>query len=1136
MPKKQEDTVNYKGKVMKQRKLAPILAVVMSLEMILTPVAFAVPKQETSASDVLGGVLGIAGSIYEQIRAQNIPPSPHVAGDMAALQQQQTPLPDKYFNAQKLSQIPGLGQYLAINGINPQALSCVTLPTNLYEAHNEICRVGVTGDKGHPGAQVQEAAAYMTQYTAIDKMYRNFSTESNVGGELFGVGCMKNAMQILNGFFKYRTDELDKLVTQMEAIQNGFKESSKADLEGIEDSTALLNGGNSELANKVKTRRPDLFDFGKRFNNPACASMFSKEEFNKMGKSGDGGGLSGINQRLQDTVSQKVGEFSGESYSKSHTDVVADINSLADKVGKQMELNFGSLSESNKGYSDVLKGLGGLSSANKINNALTPDLFSDMQTKFIEQNDKLKSTLSDVGSELGAGGGNAMSLVRGTNSGAFESEVSSIETGIKNQCLRGQAQVDTVVKKIYDPSASKFANENASNFLKDKLKQIMEDDKTSLDKKLSELQSLEKQQGSRYFVKMENSYEVQDVDKSGKLTTKVVEASTARTPSVFFSDIIKNCEAQFKTNTLRNKLTGAAAIQKLRQVHQDYKNLAKSHAQEVKQELKKKLISCDSPAKANASVGGSCTPNAFDPAKAGFCANGALSCSKNMQACSAQAEKFVTDIKQERTARVGNYKKMVEKNKNDIVKLFDSALSRYMKDGEMLRGQFGAGFSSPAGIQREVPEGQRHLSLFQQATQGSPDGSLLLEDPDKYVAMFKANISLLKTSVKEQQEQILGGGVGANSGILAKHVEDTGKKYAKIAGEASKIAKECQGKHDQYITEMEGQRKQMAAEQGKKQTELGEKSREFCRKYGQAQEHPGPACAGSVKDLTSAVAAIPPDGHAAASEFEAVCDSFNNESKSGGIQAQALELCNDVTPAPAHKSKQTHKGKTNKQSFEIADKKATQAGKVAEATNKKYKQDNEAIEAYTKGKVPKDYEDKQEYQKLVEARNASREADKVANDRHKELVEASGKLSDASIENPDGVHYADEEEREKAEKAEDAEEDAKYKAAQKDKEKGEHTTGLSSHEKDCRELLRCLENHATVEDNKGVKTTHVSCNDKVTNNIANKIVKAKGHTITVEGMPAFCAAGNNGGGPPKNFFESMQQGVQKGFAGGAVGH
>jgi hypothetical protein len=917
----------FKGNRMKHKKLSSLLAVTLSLELMVSPLIPAVQAQTTnppattptttgtqnrdsfgSAMNNVSQGLQAIGGIWQTVnQARNGSQgamTAQMAGDMAKMKDQQTPQTDKYFNAQKLMQMPGLGEYLALNNINPGMLDCKTLPTTLHDAKPEVCRIGVTNDRGvAQPAQLQQMFTYYNQYFQTSKMYKNFSADSNSDGQAFGVGCMNNAMNILNGFFKYRLNELDKLTTNLEAMQAQFEAASRSDLDAIEEAVAVLDG-DSEIADKVRSKKPDLFDFSKRFADPACKSMFAGSILDDQGRAG---GLNAINKSVRDSMNDtKGGKYSGASYSQSHAAVVEDIKSVADKMAKQFQLNF-TPNLAGGDYSALLKNISGsVSSTTGVTDGIKLDLLSDTQTKFLEQSTKLATERSTVLSEL-KGAEKAMSLMGNLNSSAsFEAEVASLENGMKNECLAGSlGDADSLMSKIYDPTASKHANKNASNFLKDKLKQILANEKTSPEKKLAELKSLESSEGNRFYMRMENSYEVQEVDANGNIKTTVIPASQNRSPSVFFSDVIKNCNAQFKANKLNNKLSGAQAIQKLRDLNNSYKTLAQTQAADMKKELTKKLIECSSPEVANNTVPGSCQSGLFNPSAPGFCANAALSCSKNMQACSAKAEGFVKEIRDQKTARVNNYKALVDKNKKDIVKIFDTALAKYMKDGELMRGMFGAGFSSPAGIKREVPEGQRYLSEFASATgkQGSPDGKLLLEDPAKYTEMFKQNIDLLKKSVQAQQDQILGGdsvGTGKNPGLLADHIKKTQKNYQDVIKEADKIAGDCLNQHDNAIKAAEAQRAQQQADYQKKMTELGEKRDKFCNMYGMARTNPQAVCGGVTEELITAssqAASIAGPNQAAArnnvSQLAAVCRQYGNSSSSSG-SINAETLCADV--------------------------------------------------------------------------------------------------------------------------------------------------------------------------------------------------------------------------------------------------
>lgn len=905
----------------KQKPFYWPLSILLSFELIASPLipsyAMAeehIPKEdkkpeESNFNKVMEGtsaVLKAAGDAYNSVMsAQNLnSPNPALANDLRALQQQMTPIPDKYFNAQKLMQIPGLGNYLALNGINPAALNCTTLPTTLTEARGNSCEYGVNPSAGLPQQQIGEMLTYSQKYSEVSKLYKNYSIDSNTDGQAFGVGCMNNAMMILNGFFKYRIDELDKLVTNFEAMQDQFKKASRADLDAIEEAVAVLEG-NSEMASKVRSKKPDLFNFGKRFNNPACNSMFPTEGLNTIGREG---GLNKINSDIKGLLTNKKGKYSGESYSKSHNGVIEDINSLANKVSKQYELNFPILSQNPSNYNSFLTNVPNLvSSPNGMNKALSRDVFSDVQTKFNEKYLKLneqKLTVLDELSNNGVDGKIATNLLGNTTSKNFDSEVSTIEKQLKNKCLENtlsDINRDNIMKKMYDPNASSHANKFASNFIKDKLNRILDDKNSSLEKKMAELQSLENQNGGRYYIKMENRYEVQTLDSQGNPVTKVMDA-TPRTPSSFFIDIVQNCQAQFKSNKLNNKLTGSAAIQKLRDLNSQFKSLAKEQALDIKNEIRKKMIECTSPEIANNTVAGSCTPDLFDTSSPGFCANAALSCSKNMQACSKQAETYTNQIKNERTARVNNYKALVEKNKLDVIKIFDSALSRYMQEGEMMRGMFGAGFSSPAGISREVPEGNKYLNEFKAATGKSIDGQLLLEDPEKFIGMFKGNINKLKASVKKQQDQILGGeSVGQSRGLLAQHIEKTKANYKTVVSEADKISGQCKKSYTAALQQSGKQQEEYA----KKMSELGEKRDEFCNLYGMARTNPQAVCGEVqgelIKDSLKGVGTLSPNEQAKAREeiynLSKYCNQYGNHSESSSNNPdEAWSICENSPP------------------------------------------------------------------------------------------------------------------------------------------------------------------------------------------------------------------------------------------------
>lgn len=879
---------------MKRFKLSPLMTLAMAFHLIASPVAHAVNALE---------MVNMAGQLMQQNQA-SLAAQQQAVANQQLVGEMTRPGRDKYFNTDSFARIPGLMEYMAQNGLNPATLSCPTLPTTLTEIRSEVCRIGLTNDRGvPPTAQLAEMFSLYKTYGDVKKQYEAYSSNSNAEGQGFGVGCMRNAVQTLNGFFQYRINELDKLTTNLEALNNQFREASKVDLNAIEESTAVLDGGDSELANEVRTRRPDLFDFGKRFDNPACKSMFAGSALNDLGN-GQPGGLNQISKRTRDILAQKPAgsKFSGESYMGAHGSVVDDINKMADKAAQQFTLNFSSITSSDSAYGEFLQGLpSSISSTSGLNNdaVMGRDFFADAQLKYNQEITKLNSDKSTLTRELQAAGvdpSGALDLARNLNAGNFEQEVTVIQNSIRNGCLQrsfgGAAYWNQIRNNIKDPRGSKFANKNEHNSIRERIEQIMTNPRTTPEAKLAELRSIESGEGSRFILNMQGSYQKTVVKPDG--TTSVQNVSpTQSAPSSYFNDIVSTCDAQFTTNKLGSTMTGAGAIQKLREMNQQYKTLASNQANQLRNEMRKKLIDCSSSNEANNSNAGSCTPERFNTRSPGFCANAAFSCSTNMNSCNTQAQNFVKQIKTERTARVNNYKALVQKNKADIVKIFDTALAKYMREGEAMRGLFGSGFTSPTGIQREVSGDGKYLSKFREATQGSPDGSLMLEDPDKYVEMFKANITKLKASVTNQQNEILG--VGGRSGILAQHIDQTERNYRKAMTDAEGIANSCIQKHDAAIAQMEAQR----AQQQQKLNELGEKRQQVCGLFTRAQFDANGACSNSaVGDLASAAPAE-------YGEFQRWCAQTGHNNQTGQSATSATDICyqlrrtNPTATAPA---------------------------------------------------------------------------------------------------------------------------------------------------------------------------------------------------------------------------------------------
>ncbi len=868
------------------------LSLMISYQMIVAPVAFAkaegtagtTDKDKTTknsddlsfwdkagntASDILQLGAGAFNS-YQGAQQNNM-----MTPELAALQANMQPSPDKYFNSTFMNKIPGLAEYMAVMGKNSALLNCTTLPAELNDVKSPVCDISQAPADFSLDSILN---AYKTTYSDIEKMYKNYSAESNVGGTGFGYSCMKDAKEILKGFFDYRAKEMDNTIANIEALNTKFKNAAKADMDNIEESTALLSGGNSSITNKVKTAKPALFDFASQFNDAACKSMFAGENFKTAGTNK---GLLSIEEMVVAATDAKpksqngsAKTFSGATFTKAYQSVVDDLNNLATKISSQSTTNFSSLA----GFQTDLSRMTSSSTYGLEKALSSSNVFTEAQQSFNESNQKLQTQLAEVTAELQSAGGNTETvnkLMTNLNSGTFDQEVAKIQTGIENQCLQDSVNTDTVIAKMVDPQMSSYGNKNVPSFIKEKIKQIMENKLSSTDKKLQELIALEKQGANKYYVKLDSTYEVQE-EVNGVIQKTVVTPSTRKTPTAFIADVIKSCKAQFKSNTLETKYSGASAIAKLKELRSSYKALATATAADIKKKIQDKFINCDSQIAANQDNTASCSAESFDMSSANFCANSALSCSKNMQSCKAKSQKIVADIKTKRQSSITNYKANVEKNRKDLVAIFDTALSAFKMQGTQLGSIFNIPWESPTGIERDLKEGTQFNDALKQA-----DPALLIEDPDKYVALLKTNLTKLKTNIQSQSKEIMG--------ILDSHVEKAKSSYTKNAG----LAKAEYDKCDQT----EKQINKNIGEAQKAEKEANDKGMGVCLPFKTGTKSAIAICGGASQvseDSLKAAYAI--SQYSKAAELVSTIKGMCEENAEASSEVETLDKSNSGSP------------------------------------------------------------------------------------------------------------------------------------------------------------------------------------------------------------------------------------------------
>ncbi len=874
-----------------KRILSSSICLVIVFQMIFAPtVAYA----QSLGSFLNAGLNGIAGGLQGQNQA---PSDPNANANMAALQQNQTATnTDKQFTFDNLSKIPGLVQYMATQkpALNPAALNCTTLMTTLNEVKFDGCSPSPTTLNVPLAESAARAAVYKDQYDKIAKLYTNYSSTSNNQGQAFGVGCMKNVMDILKGYFNYRKGELSKFAAEIDALTAQFNSDAKGYITGMEDDTAVLEGKNAEgLIDKAKTRNPALFDYGKRFNNPACTSIFAANDFNTKGTAG---GLNNINQDLKTLISatDAPSKYNGQTYMSSNASVIQDINTLSTSVQNQANLDFSKIASGEEKLGDFYRGLSSVAnSPDGENNALNSAMFANSTNSFNTQNQTNQNSLATVNAELSASGISGASLTRlvtNNNLGGFEQELTNVTNQINNTCiqsnLKDQNSVDNVMGRLDTLSGiSSFAKSQSSN-IKARIASIMNNPGTSIAQKTSLLSSVDSEFGNRYILTRDNEYFYPVIDangnpvmENGNVKMKSVPASTNETPGTYFTNVMKNCQAQFAVNKLGSQMTGAQVLNKIRDLRTSYSNMKNEFANNLANQVKTKMLTCTSPALANASTSGSCSAASFNPAGANFCVANATKCAGNMQSCTAGAQKFVDEIKTDRTTKVNAYNDRINSYKTQLVRDFGTLLAKFQSEGEALNNVLKAGYNAPEGIKTEVPEESRYLASFKNATQQSTDGQLLVEDPAQLAIMFRNNINALKASVEKQQEDVMN-----DSSPLRAQIKNTEDNYKKVAADAQKLSRDCEAGRAYFTNALQ--------EQAKQAQKLGEQRNGVCSIYAAGDSNnPASFCTGNIEDVMTV-------DKTAGSKLKFFCNRYNNhDSENSGSSASIGEACSKKAKA-----------------------------------------------------------------------------------------------------------------------------------------------------------------------------------------------------------------------------------------------
>lgn len=816
---------------MKQNKLSSFLAISICLELMISPIAVHADANkilETATKAVNTGM-----GMYNQANGGAVGNSGAFAAQMQMIKNSGVPSVDGTYNLKKFASYPGFIEYLnlPVNKNNPamhpiqSRFNCLTLPIKFHQTYAEVCTRGLSPSLPQPlDSQANEAAAYGNQYLQLGDNYDSFALNSweDPDRQQYGYACMKNAGDILEGFFQYRLNELEKIKTQMFERVAAFKTLTDTDVDKMKLYSVVLSGtGHPSAANISAKNNLELLEYGKRFDNNACNSISPSSEMGQLGLSK---GIKGIESKLvTDFNAPPPGEtYSPKEYLKSHGNIVKDIKDLAKKMAKQSRLEFNSVSKSSSSYLDfITKIKDSVGSETGVHDGMNSAFFLDIQSKFQEERTKFTNAMGIVTKELGPVGSDAYeALTTLDNDAVFETELGAVENQVKSKCI-ASAPVDDAVNQIYDPSLSNEANKASTAKLKIRIKEIMKDLTLTPEQKMQQLNDLGLE---RFQVKFSTGYDTQYLN-GDEVKTKRVGASDRVSPVGYFNDIVKNCEASFSVNKLKTRMSAKKAMKELRDLKRAYKKLADDNAANIEKEVVNKMVNCgNNSERANSTVAGSCNADKFKmkSSATGFCANAAMSCATNMKSCTEFAQAMVKDTVVKRDDLKLKYNSLMTKAKKDIIAMFKENLNTFTREGEKMRSVFKkGGFNAPQGLEWDLTSEDRFVAGF------TDEDGVQLEDPTKFAELFERNINKLKEQVQAQQDLIL----GDENTPSAKLAENRKNEYKNLKAKAKETQDLCVGRYNKWANGLDESINKADQDFAKNMSEFGEKKNKFCGKF-----------------------------------------------------------------------------------------------------------------------------------------------------------------------------------------------------------------------------------------------------------------------------------------------------------------
>ena len=598
--------------------------------------------------------------------------------------------------------------------------TCQMLPTIPPSANS------CNGAPGPNQAQLQAANGYLTILENHLQEYRKDAVPGgNIEGYRGGISCVReNLHKLENSQLPQRIKTIDEMLNKMAKFDAEFRDDiEKNELQPLRELGDLLYNGNNRDT-----------DFANLMQANDCPRMMDNQTIQQVATQGNGGGgLMGIKNQYKPTFNK------AQEFEKNAANVAKNIQNNIQYVANKLRQS--SLTDFANGNADQFR-----SSDQNARLVQGTSFQSALQSAQQRYQIKYREYRDIAGKALGSSAEDSKlkkALFSGSNTSNLQKSIRLWETEKDRQCLYSMASssdqsgLSNLLSTLHDPDARRSGGGQGRNtrvYANQIMDLIEKESTTDMDQRLREIKRLANEgQRSKYRLRLNQGYCNRG---AGHLWTV----------DELFQCFRQDCQKKAKSKANENGVTLAAAKANIAQLGQKIQQAEKNLARDVAQELKDKMLTCESSAQQVSKQ--NCNENSFDPTKS-FCFNQAVACHKSAKSCYAHLDGQIK-IKQNRVKQLDN--RLTEKVKlyeEKLKNLYSGMEDLYRNQARALENTFGVAGGIPT--QLDFTASQRGFK-DELGIEGLEISAL---SPTDNYRQMRENLEALKKEIEDQNRKIV---------------------------------------------------------------------------------------------------------------------------------------------------------------------------------------------------------------------------------------------------------------------------------------------------------------------------------------------------------------------------------------------